>query len=383
MSQDYYSTLGVNRTASQDELKKAYRKLAIKYHPDKNPNDKSAEDKFKEVSEAYEVLGDKQKRSRYDSIGHDAFTRKGFGGGGAGGGAGGMHDPFDIFSQVFGQQGGDIFDNFFGGRGRSSTSARTGSDLRYDMTVDFEDAVFGTEKKINIPRAETCSKCSGSGSEPGTGKVTCNQCGGTGQVTVSQGFFNLRQTCPACGGAGERIEKPCTACGGEGRVHKKHKLKVKIPAGVKSGTRLRMSGEGEAGIRGGSRGDLYIVIAVRQHELFHRDGDDLLCQIPLDFVTATLGGKLEVPTISGISKITVPAGTQTGTTFRLKGKGVPSIRGYGRGDQNVQVIIETPTKLKHEQKTLLQEFADKNKDNKSLPKKENFLKKVEKFFKKR
>ncbi len=370
MARDYYEILGVNRSASAEEIKKAYRKLALKFHPDKNPGDHEAEEKFKEASAAYEVLSDDGKRRQYDQFGHDAFTQRGRGGGAQHG------DPFDIFSQVF---GGSIFDNFFGGSGRSQTGPQKGSDLRYDIQVPFEDAVFGADRKIEIPRAETCTRCSGSGCEPGTSRHTCQHCRGTGQTTMAQGFFSVRQPCPYCQGTGEKIEKPCSDCRGEGRVQVRKQIQIHIPAGVDTGSRLRVSGEGEGGVRGGPQGDLYVVIHVKDHELFERDGNDVFCEVPVPFTTAALGGKIKVPTLSGTAELTIPAGTQNASVLRLRGKGIPSLRGYGRGDQHVRILVEIPTKLTPAQREKLEDFASSC-DQKAYPRLGDFLKKASKFF---
>jgi molecular chaperone DnaJ len=375
MARDYYEVLGVDRSAGADEIKKAYRRLAVKYHPDKNPGDKEAEEKFKEVSAAYEILSDPAKRQRYDQFGHDAF-RSGRGGGGP------SVDPFDIFSQVFG--GGSIFDTFFGGGGggRSSTGPQPGADLRYDMEIDFEDAVFGAERTIEVPRPETCERCHGSGAEPGTSRKRCPTCGGTGQTTVTQGFFSIRQRCPTCGGGGEVIEQRCSGCHGEGRVSRTKRIQIHIPAGVDNGSRLRVSGEGEGGRRGGPAGDLYVVLHVKPHELFRREGDDLACDVWVPITTAILGGTIAVPTIGGTAELRIPAGTQHGTTFRLRGKGVPSIRGYGRGDQHVKIQIDIPSNLSPEQRAKLQEFADITDQDESLyPRWKAFMRKAKRFFK--
>lgn len=382
MANDYYELLGVSKSASAAEIKKAYRKLAIKYHPDKNPGDKSAEEKFKEISQAYEVLSDSGKRAQYDQFGHDAFTR-----GGRSGGAGGFHDPFDIFSQVFGNAGGggSIFEDLFGGgfsSRRSQTAARDGSDLRYDMEIDFEDAVYGSDKKITIPRMDTCSRCKGNGCEPGSGKTTCTRCGGTGQISSMQGFFNIRQACTSCQGTGQMIKNPCKKCSGEGRVRVEKTLQIHIPPGVDTGSRLRVAGEGEGGLRGGSSGDLYVVLHVKPHDVFQRDGDDVLCEVPIDFPTAALGGVVEVPTVTGKTKMKIPEGTQSGTILRLKGKGMPSLRGGHRGDQHVKIFVEVPKHLSKQQKGLLEGYAETLGDAKNHPIRESFLKKAKRFLEK-
>lgn len=380
MPEDYYKTLGVSKTASETELKKAYRKLAIKYHPDKNKGDNTAEEKFKEISQAYEVLSDSSKRQQYDQFGHAAFTSAGRGGGG-----GGFHDPFDIFSQVFsggGGGGGSIFEELFGmgGGSRTRSGPVDGSDLRYDLEIEFEDAVYGADKQIRVPRLETCKKCSGSGCKDDSGRETCNRCNGSGQVSMSQGFFSVRQSCPNCGGEGQTIKNPCKECHGQGRLRSEKKLKIHIPPGVDNGSRLRVSGEGEGGVRGGLPGDLYVVIHVKSHDVFQRDELDVLCEIPIDFPTAALGGIIEVPTISGKTKMKIPAGTQNGTILRLKGKGIPALRGGARGDQHVRVFIEVPKHLNKEQKDHLSKYSEvQNKS--SHPMIDSFLDKAKSFFK--
>jgi molecular chaperone DnaJ len=382
MATDYYELLGVSKSASAAEIKKAYRKMAVKYHPDKNPGNKEAEEKFKEISHAYEVLSDENKRARYDQFGPEAFTSAGrANGAGAGGG---FHDPFDIFSQVFGGGGGggSIFEDLFGGGGfsqRSSNGARDGADLRYDLEIDFEDAVYGADKKIRIPKMTSCENCKGSGCEPGSGKKTCPQCGGSGQVSLAQGFFNIRQTCPACQGAGQIIEKPCSKCRGEGRVRTEKTLQIHIPPGVDTGSRLRVSNEGESGVRGGRSGDLYVFIHVRPHEVFQREGNDIICEVPVDYPTAALGGVIEVPTVAGKAKMKIPEGTQGGTVLRLKGKGIPSLRGGPRGNQLVRIFVEVPKSLNREQKEALKEFAGKLDKHKNHPLLEKFFAKAKRF----
>src|ERR1051326_1962805 len=365
---DYYELLGVSKSATEDEIKKAYRKQALKFHPDRNPGDKTAEEKFKEIGEAYDVLSDPQKRSLYDQYGPEAFAGAARNAGGFGG-AGGFHDPFEIFREVFGGAGGSIFEEFFGGesggggRGRRGGPQR-GSDLRYEMEITFEEAVFGTEKEIEIAKLDECHECKGTGAAPGSHLKNCGTCGGRGQVVSSRGFFTMAQTCPRCHGAGQVVEKPCSKCHGEGRLEKQSKIKVRIPAGVDTGSRLRSAGNGESGNRGGSPGDLYIVLHVRGHELFVRNGDDILCDVPISYATAALGGDIEVPTLNPADRrirsvsVKVPAGTQSGTVFRLKGKGVANVQGYGHGDQHVRVIVEVPTRLNSSQRKKLQEFAE-------------------------
>ena len=380
MARDYYEVLGVAKTATPDELKKAYRKLAIKYHPDKNPGNKEAEEKFKELSQAYEVLSDPQKRQQYDQFGPDAFSSSARSQSASGAGFGGFHDPFDIFSQVFGSAGGSIFDDLFGGGSRRNPNGRQdGSDLRYDLEIDFEDAGYGADKKIVIPRLDACDRCNGSGCEPGSSKVRCNRCGGSGQISMAQGFFSIRQACPACGGTGQMVKNPCTKCHGEGQVRVEKTLQIHIPPGVDTGSRLRVAGEGEGGRNNGRNGDLYVVIHVRPHDVFRREGNDVLCEVPIDFVTAALGGVIEVPTISGKAKMRIPEGTQSGTVLRLKGKGVPSLRGGYRGDQHVRIFVEVPTALSKDQKDLLQKFAQSCGTNVN-PMRESFLEKAKRFF---
>jgi len=372
---DYYSDLNVSRDATAAELKKAYRKLAMKYHPDKNPDNKEAELKFKQISEAYETLSDPSKKARYDRVGHAAYTQKG--GGGAGAGGFGGFDPSDIFAQAF---GGGGFDSFFGGGGRSSNGPAAGSDLRYNLEISFDEAVFGAEKEITINKASSCKRCKGEGAEPGTSKRTCKQCGGAGTITVSQGFFSTRQHCPTCQGQGVIIEKPCTECHGSGTTKQKETIKFKIPAGVDTGSRMRISGKGEAGLRGGPTGDLFVVFHVSDHDIFERDGNDIHCEVPLSFAKAVLGGELEVPTIAGVTKIKVAPGTQTGSVLRLKGKGVPSVRGHGRGDHFVHLKVEVPKNLNKEQKEALEHFSSLC-DEGNSPTGTSFFEKVKKMFK--
>jgi molecular chaperone DnaJ len=379
--EDYYALLGVEKNATDDDLKKAYRKKAIQYHPDKNPGNKEAEDMFKKVSEAYEVLKDPQKRAAYDRFGHAAFQQGGGAGprpGGAGGG--GFHDPFDIFNEVFGGRGGrgggGIFEEFFGGGG---SDGRDGSDLRYDLEITLEEAARGVEKEISFRKAVTCERCDGSGAEPGSKRVTCPTCRGAGQVRRSGGIITFTQTCPTCGGAGTKVEKACSACRGEARVAKTTKLNVRVPPGVDTGSRLRSVGNGEAGLAGGQAGDLYIVLTVAEHEIFERQNDDLFCEIPIKFTLATLGGSIEVPTLSGKAALKIPTGTQSGTTFRLKGKGMPSLRGGAHGDQLVRVHVEVPTSLTSEQRKKLEEYATLSGDA-DEPMAKSFFEKAKKFF---
>jgi molecular chaperone DnaJ len=348
---DYYEVLGVEKGAAEDEIKKAYRKQAIKYHPDKNQGDKAAEEKFKELGEAYEVLCDPQKRAAYDQYGHAAFDRRAAGFNRAGG----FHDPYDIFREVFG--GGSIFEDLFGGGRSDPSQPQRGDDLRYDLEISFDEAAQGCEKEISVTKAERCEVCGGSGAESGSKLKTCPTCGGRGQVVSSRGIFSIAQTCPHCQGAGRTIEKPCRSCRGAGRAERASTIKLRIPGGVDTGSRLRSSGNGEAGLQGGPSGDLYVVLHVRAHEIFQRDGDDLLCEVPVSFVQAALGAELEIPTLEGKMPMKIPAGTQPGTVFRLKGKGVRNVQGYGHGDLHVRINVEVPTHLSAAQKAKLQEFA--------------------------
>ncbi|MCD6527123.1 MAG: molecular chaperone DnaJ [Desulfuromonas sp.] len=345
---DYYEVLGVHQNASEAEIKKAYRRLAVKHHPDKNPDDKVAEEKFKELSEAYVVLADNQKRATYDQFGHAGVDGSG-GGGFSSGGFGGS--PFeDIFGDIFG-------DIFTGGGGSRRGRGQRGDDLRYNLDISFEDAAFGTETEIKLPRHHSCEACGGSGAKAGTSPETCPTCNGVGQVRYQQGFFQMTRPCPDCAGTGSKIKHPCPECRGTGRVKEKRNLSLRIPAGVETGTRLKLSGEGESGIHGGPPGDLYVVITVASHPIFRRDGRNVICETPLSFIQATLGCELEVPTLDGRVKIKVPAGTQSGKILKLAGKGIPDLQGYRRGDQLVVLRVETPTKLTSRQKELLEEFA--------------------------
>lgn len=376
---DYYEVLGVGKSATNDELKKTYRKLAMKYHPDKNPGDKTAEESFKEVSEAYGVLNDPSKRRMYDQFGH-----AGLGGVGAGtragpgfGGFGGI-DPFEIFERAFAGEG--IFDSLFGGaRTRTRRSgAMRGSDLRYDLTISFEEAAAGTKKHIVVPRLDECKDCKGSGLAPGSTRSACPQCRGTGQVRMSQGFFSISRTCDRCAGAGTIVTNPCRTCNGEGRIRGRKTLNVSIPPGIELGSQLKITGEGEAGSRGGPPGNLYVFLNVEPHPVFDRHGDDLLCEVPITFSLAALGGSIEVPTLNGKARLKVPAGTQSGKIFRLRGKGIQNLHGYGRGDQHVRVLVETPQKLTRQQTDLLDKLASTT-GGREYPMGEEFGRKVKRL----
>ncbi|MBM3373987.1 MAG: molecular chaperone DnaJ [Betaproteobacteria bacterium] len=370
---DYYEVLGVNRDASEDELKKAYRKLAMKWHPDRNPDNPKAEEHFKEAKEAYEVLGDAQKRAAYDQFGHAGVDPSAAAGAGAGAGFGGFADAFgDIFGDIFGGAGG--------GRGRSSVFR--GADLRYNLEVSLEEAARGTETRIRIPAMESCETCHGSGAKPGNQPTTCTTCGGHGQVRMQQGFFSIQQTCPKCHGTGKMIASPCPSCSGSGRVKKHKTLAVKIPAGVDEGDRIRLSGEGEAGGNGGPPGDLYVVIHIKQHPVFTRDHNDLHCEMPVSFTTAALGGEIEIPTLDGYAKIKIPAETQSGKIFRLRGKGIKGVRSSTHGDLMCHVVVETPVNLTARQKELLQEFeAISSKDSaRHNPRAKSWMDRVKEFF---
>jgi molecular chaperone DnaJ len=370
---DYYEVLGVDRSADNEEIKKAYRKLALKFHPDRNPQDKAAEEKFKELGEAYEALSDPQSRAAYDQYGHAAFSSR------ARARSSGFHDPGDIFREVFG--GASIFEDLFGGSGgeRRAGGAQRGDDLRYDMELTFLEAAQGCEKEITVTKPGACEACNGTGAGQGATAKVCSVCGGRGQVITSRGIFSIAQTCPRCEGFGRVVDKPCHVCGGAGRREKTAKIKIKVPAGVEGGSRLRSTGNGEAGVRGGQPGDLFIVLHVKRHEIFSRDGDDLLCEIPISFVQAALGAVIEVPTLTEPSEIKVPPGTQPGTVFRLKGKGVKNVQGYGQGDLMVRVQVEIPTRLNAAQRAKLEEFA-KLCDEDVHPISKSFLEKAKSLF---
>ncbi len=358
---DYYEILSIQRDAGQDEIKASYRKLAMKYHPDRNPGNQEAEEKFKEAAEAYEVLRDPQKRAMYDQFGHQGLEGTGFSG------FGGFEDIFSSF--------GDIFEDFFGFGGGRRTRGRTqrGSDLRFDMQISFMDAAFGTETKIDVGKLETCATCSGSGCKPGTQPETCGHCGGAGQISRSQGFFTVRTACPHCRGTGQNIPDPCSTCGGAGKVKTQKKVSIRIPAGVDTGSRLRLTGEGEPGPNNGPAGDLYVFIHVMPHEFFQREGTHVICKIPLSFIQASLGDKIQVQTLKGEKTLEIPRGTQPGELFRLEGEGIPSLRTGQRGDQIIQVDIRTPTSLTRKQEELLREFG-KLESKKFTNKLRNFLK---------
>ena len=345
---DYYEVLGVGRDADATELKAKYRKLALKYHPDRNPDNKDAEDKFKEAAEAYEVLTDLKKRQVYDQFGHKGLENTGFSG------AGGFEDIFSSF--------GDIFEDFFGfggsSRGRGGSRTQRGSDLRYDLTLEFMEAAFGTEKELSIDKMNTCGTCHGDGCKPGTHPEVCSTCRGSGQYTQSQGFFTVRSSCPHCQGRGKRITSPCPECHGRGQVYIKKTVSLKVPAGVDSGSRLRLTGEGEASPNGGSHGDLYVFLQVKPHKFFQRNQNDIICLAEISFIQATLGAKITVQTLTGDETLKIPPGTQYGDTFRLPGQGIASLRTGQRGDQIIQVEIKTPTKISKKQEKLLKEFED-------------------------
>ncbi len=343
---DYYEVLEVDRRAADDEIKKNYRKMAMQFHPDRNPGDKEAEEKFKEAAEAYEVLSDTQKREIYDRFGHEGLSNSGFSG------FSGFEDIFSSFGDIF----GDIF-GFSNGRSRSRTAARAGADLRYDLKISFKDAAFGVAKEIEVEKLDRCRECDGLGAAAGTLPEACPRCRGRGQVTQSSGFFSISSTCPQCRGQGQIIANPCKACRGTGRERTSKMVQVKIPAGVDTGSRLRLRGEGEQGEQGGPHGDLYVFIYVDDHEFFKRSEDDIYCRIPISFVQAALGATLEVPTLTGTEKLKIARGTQSGKIFRIKGKGIPHLRGYGSGDQIIEAVVAVPTNLNRKQEELLKEFA--------------------------
>ncbi|MFZ5842101.1 MAG: molecular chaperone DnaJ [Pseudomonadota bacterium] len=371
---DYYDVLGVAKNADAAEIKTAYRKLAMKYHPDRNPDAKDAEEKFKEAKEAYEILSDDDKRAAYDRFGHAGVDPNMAGGRGGGG------DPFGgaSFQDIFGDVFGDIFG---GGRGGGGGRAARGADLRYNLELSLEEAVRGTKVELRVPSWQRCDTCSGSGAKKGSSPVTCNTCGGAGQVRMSQGFFSIQQSCPACHGRGTVIKDPCGSCHGQGRVQKERTLSVKVPAGVDNGDRIRLSGEGEAGVAGAAPGDLYVHIHVKEHPIFQREENNLFCEVPVSFATAALGGEVEVPTLDGRVMLKVPAETQTGKLFRLRGKGVVPMRGGAPGDLLCRVVIETPVKLNAKQKALLEEFEKSLREEPNhSPRADSWFDGVKKFF---
>ena len=369
---DYYEVLGVDRGADESDVKKAYRRLAMKYHPDRNPDDANAEERFKEATEAYQILTDDEKRQRYDQFGHAGVDAAAAGGGF---GAGGFTDIGDIFGEVF----GDIFGN---GAGRTRNATRRGADLRYTLDLTLEQAVGGDSVDIRVPVLAVCEECDGTGAAPGTSPAVCPDCNGRGQIRVSQGFFSLQQTCPRCRGTGRVILDPCRACGGQGRVERQKTLSVKVPPGVDTGDRIRLTGEGEAGTNGAPPGDLYVQVDVAKHPIFTRDGTNLYCDVPVNFADAALGGEIDVPTLDGRLKLKVPAETQTGKLFRLRGRGVPAVRGGPTGDLLCRVVIETPVRLSDKQKDLLREFSDSLQANgtRHSPKESNWFQSVKSFF---
>ncbi|MBR3925760.1 MAG: molecular chaperone DnaJ [Akkermansia sp.] len=379
MAQDFYSVLGVDKGADDATIKKAYRKLAMKYHPDRNPDDKEAEEKFKEVGEAYEVLSDPDKRAAYDRLGHEAFKNGGMGGAGGAGGFGGFTDPMDIFAQFFGGMGG--FGGFGGGGRRQADPRQPGSDLRFDLSITLEEAAHGCEKTIEIDRMVPCDACDATGSKDGrAGFKTCATCHGTGVITRQSGFFVQQSTCPTCHGAGQTVSNPCSACRGEGRVQKDVKITLRVPAGVDTGTKIRSSGNGDAGLHGGETGDLYVFLEVKPHEIFVREGLNLHVTMPVSLLDATRGGTITVPTLDGPTKLKLSAGTMGGTVLRVPGKGMPSLRGNGRGDLLVGIVVETPSGLGSKQLKALEAFCETLKDE-NQPEVCEFRKRAEKYMK--
>ena len=382
---DFYEVLGIERNATAEEIKKAYRKMAVKYHPDKNPGDQKAEEQFKEISEAYEVLSDPRKKQQYDQFGHAAFSK---GGGMGGGGFSSAHgidleEALRTFMGAFGG-GGSIFEDFFGGGGgRGGRGGRTGpirgADMRYDLEIDFEDAVLGAQSEISFLAMRECEACSGSGVEPGTRKETCRHCSGSGVVETSNGFFHMRQACPSCGGTGEVIQTPCRTCKGAGRIKERRKLTITIPPGVETGSRLRVAGKGEGGAHGGPAGDLYVILHVRAHNLFKRLDDDIFCEIPIPLDVAALGGAVRVPTIHGYASLKIPAGTENGKVFRLRGKGITNPRGHTKGDHHVRVMVEVPVKLSGAQRKKLQDMAESI-PSEQYPANQDFYRQADKFY---
>ncbi len=389
---DFYEVLGVGRSATADEIKKAYRKLAVQYHPDKNPGNVEAEEKFKEATEAYEVLSDSQKRQKYDQFGHQAFGPGSGGGGFGGGGFQGidLEEALRTFMGAFGGGGGggrgSIFDDFFGGGmggGRSDRgAANRGNDLRFDLEIDFEEAVFGSQRDLTFNVMDECAKCQGSGAAAGSKRETCPQCKGTGQTISSNGFFHVRQACSTCGGTGEILRNPCRECRGSGRVKARRTITVKIPAGVETGSRLRVAGKGESGTRGGPAGDLYVVLHVREHPLFKRRDEDIFVEVPVPFHVAAIGGEIEVPTIHGIAKLKIPAATESGKVFRLRGRGLKGVGTFGNGDQHCVVMVETPERLSGKQRKALEEFS-RLLDDDNHPVRQKMNKRASEFYKRR
>lgn len=384
---DYYEVLGVDRSASTEEIKKAYRKLALKHHPDKNPGDKSAEERFKEIAEAYEVLSDPQKKAAYDQFGH-AGLGAGVGAGGFSGGFGvDLEEALRMFMGEFGRGfgGGSMFGDFFeeeeGWHGTRTRRKTRGADLRYDMEITIEEAAFGTKNEIDVIINEVCKTCGGEGTAHGTPRSKCPSCEGSGMVYSRQGFFAISRTCGKCQGSGTIIKNPCKSCHGAGTVPENKKIAVKVPAGVETGSRLRITGGGEPSPRGGTPGDLYIIIHVREHPVFKRQGDDLLCEMPISFVTAALGDEVEVPTLDGRIKLKIPPGTQPGKVFRVKDKGMPAIHGYGRGDLYIQVNIEVPTHLTNEERKILEQLSESGK-GRIFPETQSFMDKIRRLFEK-
>jgi molecular chaperone DnaJ len=368
--QDFYEVLGVAKSASADELKRAYRKLAMQYHPDRNSGDKHAEQKFKDINEAYDVLKDDQKRAAYDRFGHAAFEQSGGRGPGDFGFSGGFADIFD-----------EMFGEFMGGGRRAQQGPSRGSDLRYNLEISLEESFRGKQTTIRIPNLVACDKCNGSGAEPGSKPVSCPTCHGRGRIRTQQGFFSVERTCPGCQGAGRVIEKPCRTCGGQGRVRREKTLSVNIPPGVEDGTRIRLAGEGEVGVRGAAPGDLYIFVSVTPHRIFQRDGANIYCRVPIPITTAALGGSIEVPTVDGSrARVTVPAGTQSGHQFRLKAKGMTVLRSAARGDMFIEATVETPVNLTKRQQELLREFEKEGENQRTHPESEGFFARVKEFF---
>lgn len=372
---DYYEVLGVSRDVSKEDVKKAYRKQAIKYHPDRNPDNKDAEAKFKEATEAYEVLADDKKKQAYDQFGHAGVSGQGgFGGGGFHQGQAGFGDLNDIFGDIF----GDMFGGGGGRRGRSTSHAQRGSDLEYALEIEFDEAAFGGEKVISINKNERCGTCKGSGAKEGSSPQTCSSCQGRGEIHYQQGFFSLSKTCPDCGGRGKTIKDKCAPCRGKGVVQKAAKLSVKIPPGIDHGQRLKLRGEGEAGFNGGPAGDLYVVIYIKKHDFFQRDGSDIYMDMPISFTQATLGADIEVPTLEGKVKMKIPAGTQNGKRFRLASKGITRLNSSRRGHQYITVFVEVPTSLSSKQKALLEQFESEDQSN--YPERQSFFSKMKDWF---